>query len=96
MTAQIKSHVRYPKISGYVCDSPNVTAGIHFFLKKHNADCLAIYTSHHSMLDKIFKRSVTKSIAIHPSTPILVIHESDYIEDAITPDHAKMKIEVVN
>jgi len=96
MTAKIKSHVRYPKISGYVCDSPNVTAGIHFFLKKHKADCLAMYTYHHSMVDKIFKRSVTRSIAIHTSVPILVMHESDFFEDTSIPENSKMKIEVVN
>ena len=89
MTAKIISHVKYPKVSGYVCGSPNVSDGIHFFLNKHEADCMAMYTYHHNILDTIFKRSVTKSVAVHTSVPLLVIHESDFVGEEIHPDIKK-------
>ena len=92
MTAQIKSHISYPKISGYVCDSPNVANGISFFLKKHKADCLAMYTHHKSILDKIFRMSVTTSVAIHATIPLLIIHESDFIEEQAPEIDSKMKV----
>jgi len=93
MTVRIKSHVRYPKISGYVCDSPNVANGIHFFLKKHKADCLAMYTHHKGVLDKIFRISVTKSVAVHTTIPLLAIHESDFIEEPVS---SNLKVELMN
>ena len=95
MTAKIESFIRYPKISGYVCESPNIETGIHFFLKKHKADCLAMYTYHHSLLDKIFRRSVTKSLSVHASIPLLAIHESDFAEVTADSD-IPMKMEVMN
>jgi nucleotide-binding universal stress UspA family protein len=93
MTVRIKSHVRYPKISGYVCDSPNVANGIHFFIKKHKADCLAMYTHHKGVLDKIFRMSVTKSVAVNTTIPLLAIHECDFVEE---PVRTNMKAELIN
>ncbi|HKR04586.1 MAG TPA: universal stress protein [Bacteroidia bacterium] len=75
---KIKSHVRYPKTSGYVCNDGNVANGINFFLKKHKADCLAMYTHHRGIWENIFKPSITKEVAIHPFIPLLVIHENDF------------------
>jgi nucleotide-binding universal stress UspA family protein len=93
MTATIKSHIRYPKISGFISDSPNVETGINFFLKKHNADCLAMYTYHKSILDKLFRLSITKSVAVHTSIPLLVIHETDFKEEHV---HPNLKAAVMN
>jgi len=94
MTVKIKSHIRYPKISGYMSDSPNVANGINFFLKKHKADCLAMYTYHKGIFDKIFRMSITSSMAVHTTIPLLVIHESDFMEE---PVHTKnMKVAVLN
>lgn len=78
ITKKIKSHVRYPKTSGYICDDVNVADGINFFLKKHKADCLAMYTHHKGIMGNIFKHSITQEVAVHTSTPLLVIHEHDF------------------
>jgi len=84
MMVRIRSHVRYPKLSGFVCDSPNVENGINYFLKRHDADCLAMYTQHKGLLDKFFKMSVTKAIAVHASIPLLVLHECYFTEEPKT------------
>jgi nucleotide-binding universal stress UspA family protein len=81
MTVRIKSHIRYPKLSGFVCESPNVENGINLFLKKHKADCLALYTHHKSLLDNLFRISVTRTMSVHASVPLLVMHESDFVEE---------------
>ena len=52
-------------------------------MKAHKADCLAMYTHHKSLLDKIFKVSVTRSMAIHTALPLLIMHESDFIEEPV-------------
>ncbi|CAN5398746.1 universal stress protein [soil metagenome] len=81
MTGKIKGEVRYPKISGYVCENANVANGINYFIKKQKADCLVMYTYHRSMLSKIFNSSITKAVAIHTSIPLLVIHDTDFTQD---------------
>jgi|SRR6185436_3120072 len=80
-TQKIKAHVKYPKTSGYVCNDANVTSGIHYFLKKHKADCLAMYTHHRNILQSIFNPSITKEVSFHSSVPLLVIHDKDFTEE---------------
>ncbi|MFI5218732.1 MAG: universal stress protein [Bacteroidia bacterium] len=80
ITRKIKKNIRYPKTSGYICNDLNVANGINYFLKKHKADCLAMYTHHRGILQSIFNPSVTKEVAVHISIPLLVIHENDFSE----------------
>jgi nucleotide-binding universal stress UspA family protein len=80
-TKKIKAHIKYPKTSGFVCNDANITTGIHYFLKKHKADCLVMYTHHRNILQSIFKPSVTKEIAFQTSVPLLVIHDKDFMEE---------------
>lgn len=77
ITETIKKHVHYPKTSGYVCNDVNIAKGINFFLKKHKADCLAMYTHQKSLLSNIFNPGITKGVAVHTSVPLFVIHEKE-------------------
>ncbi|MEP7170894.1 MAG: universal stress protein [Bacteroidota bacterium] len=78
ITKTIIKHVRYPKISGYVCNDVNVANGINHFLKKHKADCLAMYTHQRNLLSNIFNPGITKEVAVHTSVPLFVIHEKEH------------------
>lgn len=73
----LRKHIDYPKISGYTLGDTNITDGIDYFLKHHEADCLVIYTHHRNLLQGIFSRSITKSISFHTTVPLLVLHDSD-------------------
>jgi len=81
ITRKIKSHVSYPKTSGYVCVDGSVEKGINFFLKKHKADCLAMYSHHRNLIGNIFNPGITSEVAVHTAIPLLVIHESDFMEE---------------
>jgi len=94
ITKRIKSHVRYPKTSGYVCNEGNVADGINLFLKKHKADCLAMYTHHRGIMGNIFNHSITKEVALHVSIPLLVIHENDFAGE--TQELKPRKEEILN
>jgi len=91
-TKRIKAHIKYPKTSGYVCNDANVTSGIHYFLKKHKADCLVMYTHHRNILQNIFKPGFTKEVAFHTSIPLLVIHDKDFMEENHTAKFQKEEI----
>ena len=77
ITETIKKHVHYSKISGYVCNDVNVVNGINYFLKKHKADCLAMYTHQKNLLSTIFNSGITNEVAVHTSVPLFVIHEKE-------------------
>ncbi len=79
LISKIKHHISYPKTSSYVCTESNVLSGIDYFLKSHQADCLAVYTHHRSLLQSIFSFSVAKSLSFYTTVPLLIIHEHDHI-----------------
>lgn len=73
MTRQVKQHVQYSKIAGYVCNDADVASGIRFFLKKHPANLLCMITHHRGFLEGLWNRSVTSRIAAHLTIPLLVL-----------------------
>jgi nucleotide-binding universal stress UspA family protein len=80
---KIKSVVHYSKISAHVASDDNITSGIDNFLKYNKADCLAVYTHYRSLLSNMFNKSIAKSLAIHTTIPLLIIHEHDFEESKV-------------
>ncbi len=77
VTRKIKSKVRYPKISGYVCSDSDVNKGIMYFIKKYKSNCLVMYTHHRNLIASFYHRSKTRKMAAHLNIPLLVMHEQD-------------------
>jgi hypothetical protein len=77
-----------------VCNEGNVADGINFFLKKHKAGCLAMYTHHRGIMATIFNHSITKEVALHVTVPLLVIHENDFAGE--TQELKSRKEEILN
>jgi nucleotide-binding universal stress UspA family protein len=74
VTKRIKQFISYPKMRGYVCTDLNIADGITYFLKHHNADCLAMATHHRKFIQAITNPSVTKRVAYSTDIPLLVTH----------------------
>jgi hypothetical protein len=76
MADKIKSNVKYPKTSGYICTDPDVMNGISLFLHKKRADMVAMVTHHRSFPRMLWDHSITKKFSYHPDVPLLVIHDA--------------------
>lgn len=63
------------KINDYFIKNTDIEKGIKEFLEIHRADMLVMVSRHHSFLDVIFNRSVTRKFAYHPSVPLLSIYD---------------------
>ncbi|MFY7912227.1 MAG: universal stress protein [Emticicia sp.] len=63
------------KVNDYYIKNSDVEKGIKEFLDIHRADMLVMVSRHHSFLDVIFNRSVTRKFAYHPSVPLLSIYD---------------------
>jgi nucleotide-binding universal stress UspA family protein len=49
----------------------DVVTGINSYVNDHNKDLLALTTHTHSLLDRLFHRSVTRAEALHSEVPLL-------------------------
>jgi nucleotide-binding universal stress UspA family protein len=56
-------------------DDPDVEEGINAFAETHGIDLLITIPKKHKLLEKIFQRSRTRTLALHAHVPILAIHE---------------------
>ena len=74
---KIRELVKYKNISAFVLEDKNVAAGIHSFIEKHKADCLAVYTHHRGFIEGLFSTSMARKLSLHVKVPLLVIHEDD-------------------
>lgn len=63
------------KVSDFYIKNADVEKGIKEFLEIHRADMLVMLSRHHSFLDVIFNRSITRKFAYHPSIPLLSIYD---------------------
>ena len=77
MAGKIKNLVKYPKISGYVCTDADIMNGISIFIKKMNADMVAMLTHPRSFPRMLWDKSLTKKFSYHPDVPLLVMHASE-------------------
>ncbi len=63
------------KVNDFYIKNADVEKGIKEFLEIHRADMLVMLSRHHSFLDVIFNRSITRKFAYHPSIPLLSIYD---------------------
>lgn len=73
LTEEIRSHIDYKDVTGYICTDPDVAHGIQYFIKKHAASMLCMITHHRSFLENIWNTSITKKVARHLTVPLLVL-----------------------
>lgn len=74
MAEKIKIHVKYPKISGYVCTDADIMNGINIFIRKLNVDMVVMLTHPRSFPRMLWDTSLTKKFSYHPEIPLLVMH----------------------
>ncbi|MFN0035240.1 MAG: universal stress protein [Saprospiraceae bacterium] len=55
----------------------NITQAIHNFLESTDCNGLVVVAHEHSLLHKLFSKSVSRSLAHHTSVPILVLHDAN-------------------
>ena len=72
LTEKIRSHVKYPKMSGFIADDFNVSTGLQVFLQKYPADVLVMYTHQRSFPRSLTTPSVTSKTLHHLNMPLLV------------------------
>ncbi|MFT4736414.1 MAG: nucleotide-binding universal stress UspA family protein [Cyclobacteriaceae bacterium] len=53
----------------------DIVDGITDFIKQHNIDMLAMIPRKHTLFEKLFSKSITKSIALDPEIPVFVFHD---------------------
>jgi nucleotide-binding universal stress UspA family protein len=59
----------------YTQYAENVEEGLQIFIKENNADMIVMMKREHSFLEQLFTKSISKKMAFHTETPLLVIHE---------------------
>ncbi len=64
----------YNNISMKLLEHKNVFEGINFYTKEINADLLVVNMRERSLMDRILNRSLTKKMAYHAATPLMVLH----------------------
>ena len=74
MAQKIRSHVKYPKTSGYVCTDADIMNGINIFINKMKADMVVMLTHPRSFPRMLWDKSLTKKFSYHPEIPLLVMH----------------------
>lgn len=61
----------------YFVESENVEDGISDFAEKNNVDLIVTVPKKQRLLDRLFQKSHTSTLAVHSHIPILSIHEGD-------------------
>jgi len=59
----------------YFIENENVESGISEFAEKNNADLIVTVPKKQRLLDRLFQKSHTNTLAVHSHIPILSIHE---------------------
>ena len=60
MAEKIRSQMKYPKTSGYVCTDPDVMNGISLFIHNKKADMVAMVTHPRTFPRMLWDKSLTK------------------------------------
>ncbi len=63
------------KFSVELIEEGKVTDAIFEFIKGNNVDMLTMMPRNHSIFEKLFKRSITKHVAVDIEIPLLTFHE---------------------
>lgn len=63
------------QVQFHTIESTSVTKGLETFADWHNVDLMVMYAPHHNLLQRIFQKSNTRSLAMNSDVPILLIKE---------------------
>jgi nucleotide-binding universal stress UspA family protein len=62
-------HLQFKTIYG-----KTIECSIETFIAKNNIDLIALSTKQRTILQRVFGKSLTKKLAFHSDTPVLVFH----------------------
>lgn len=71
---EVNAHVNYNNLSFQMLNGDDVKVVLEGYLAGHNADMLVMSTHIRNLFDKIFDSSLTRSMALHTSVPLMVFH----------------------
>jgi nucleotide-binding universal stress UspA family protein len=57
------------------CEAKDIAEGIREFVMRHEVDMLAMIPRRHNLFDRLFNKSMTKTIALDPEIPLLAFHD---------------------
>lgn len=57
----------------FVVEAVNTVEGLNDFIEEQNADMLAIVPRQHKLIERLFHKSISKSMAIHTHVPMLAL-----------------------
>ena len=57
-------------------DMKSIIDGIKEFIENHQLDMLVLLPRKHNLFEKLFRKSITKSIVVDPTIPLLTIHDA--------------------
>jgi nucleotide-binding universal stress UspA family protein len=65
------------KVETHVVEEDDVFYGINQFAEEHKTDMVVLITKHYSFLEKAFRSSVTKEMAMYTKLPLWIIKATD-------------------
>ncbi|MDN5205053.1 universal stress protein [Fulvivirgaceae bacterium BMA10] len=74
---KLEQFFKYVKHSYQFYKHDHIIDGLNEYLENDAPDLLALLPREHHMIDKLFKTSVTKKIALHTKVPLFTIHENN-------------------
>jgi nucleotide-binding universal stress UspA family protein len=57
----------------FIVEAVNTVEGLNDFIEEQNADLLAIVPRQHKLIERLFHKSISKSMAIHTHVPMLAL-----------------------
>lgn len=76
LIGKIRGMIVARDVSVRTVEAESTIAGISDFIKKHELDLLSMMPRKHNLFVRLFRKSVTKSLAIDCEIPLLTFHES--------------------
>jgi nucleotide-binding universal stress UspA family protein len=73
--AEITEKLKRVPSSIRTCESSDIEQGIRDFVQKHDVDLLAMIPRRHNLFDRLFNKSLTRTIALDPEIPLLAFHD---------------------
>lgn len=73
--AEIQDKLKDVPSSVRTCEAKDVEEGIKDFVQRHDIDLLAIIPRRHNLFERLFNKSLTKTIALDPEIPLLAFHD---------------------
>jgi len=73
--AQLEDQLEQTQHSYHEISNKNAEEGIMDYIASHKINMLAMVPRRHSLIEELFKRSLTKKMALHLDIPLLVMHD---------------------